>query len=62
MTGVAMIASRFPPLKRSVPTRGVERRRPTNFLASFNADDFHDGLKILSENNLPKAMILSGLT
>ena len=55
-TGVSMIACRFPPLKRSAPTRGLTRRRPTNMVFSFDADDLHDRFKITLADNLPNAM------
>ena len=55
-TGGSMIASRFPPLKRSAPFRGVERRRPINPSVLFNADNFHENLKIMLADNLPNAM------
>ena len=55
-TGVSLIACRFPPLKRSVPTRELTRRRPSNMVVSFDADDLHDRFKITLADNLPNAM------
>ena len=55
-TGVSMIASRFPSLKRSAPSRGVERRRPMNPSILFNADNFHESFKIILTDNLPNSM------
>ena len=55
-TGVSMIAFLFPPLKRSAPFRGVERKRPINPSILFDADNFHETLKIILADNLSNAM------
>ena len=55
-TGVSMIASWFPPLKQSVPTRGLACRRPTNMVFSIDADDLYNRLKITLVDNLPNAI------
>ena len=52
-TCVSMIECRFPPLKQSVPTKGLTLRRPTNIVFSFDDDDLHNRLKITLADNLP---------